>query len=40
MSTDYNTIEAPPARNRAPLIIGLITFIAGLLLAGTPRSAG
>jgi hypothetical protein len=34
MSTDYSTLDARPARSRAPIIIGLIAFIAGLLLAG------
>lgn len=34
MSTDYTTLDARPARSRAPIIIGLIAFIAGLLLAG------
>jgi hypothetical protein len=34
MSTDYTTLDARPARSRAPLIIGLVAFIAGLVLAG------
>lgn len=32
MSTDYPSSDARPARSRAPLIIGVIAFIAGLLL--------
>ena len=32
MSTDYPSYDARPARSRAPLIIGVIAFIAGLLL--------
>ncbi|MBS0504730.1 MAG: hypothetical protein JSS55_13215 [Proteobacteria bacterium] len=34
MSTDYPSYDARPARSRAPLIIGLIAFIAGLVLMG------
>lgn len=34
MSTDYSTLDARPARSRAPIIISLIAFIAGLLIAG------
>ena len=34
MSTDFHTLEARPARNRAPLIIGLLAFVAGLLVTG------
>ena len=33
MSTDFHTLDARPARSRAPLVIGLIAFVAGLLLA-------
>lgn len=34
MSTDYTTLGAPPpARSRLPLIVGLIAFVAGLLIA-------
>lgn len=35
MSTDYPTLGAspPPARSRLPLIVGLIAFVAGLLIA-------
>lgn len=33
MSTDYSTLDARPARSRAPILIGLAAFVAGLLLA-------
>ncbi|GAO40286.1 hypothetical protein SCH01S_45_01300 [Sphingomonas changbaiensis NBRC 104936] len=34
MSTDYTTLETRPARSRLPIVIGLIAFVAGLVLAG------
>jgi hypothetical protein len=34
MSTDYPSYDARQARSRAPLVIGLIAFIAGLILMG------
>ncbi|NNM78203.1 hypothetical protein HJG53_15020 [Sphingomonas sp. ID1715] len=34
MSTSYDTLQPRSARSRAPLVIGAIAFIAGLLLAG------
>lgn len=34
MSTDFNSLETRPARSRAPLVIGLIAFVLGLILAG------
>lgn len=34
MSTDFNSLETRPARSRAPLVVGLIAFILGLILAG------
>jgi hypothetical protein len=34
MSTNYETLQPSRARSRAPLVIGAIAFIAGLLLAG------
>jgi hypothetical protein len=33
MSTNYDTLDPRPARSRAPLLIGLLAFVAGLLLA-------
>lgn len=33
MSTDFNSLDPSPSRSRAPLVIGLVAFIAGLLLA-------
>lgn len=34
MSTNYDTLDGRPARSRRPLVIGLIAFAAGLVLAG------
>lgn len=34
MSTDYPAYDAPPARSRLPLVIGVVAFLAGLLLMG------
>jgi hypothetical protein len=34
MSTSYDTLQPRTARRRAPLVLGAIAFIAGLLLAG------
>jgi hypothetical protein len=34
MSTNYDMVDRRPARNRAPLVIGLLAFIAGLVLTG------
>ena len=34
MSTNYDSLQPARARNRGPLVIGAIAFIAGLLLAG------
>lgn len=34
MSTNYETLQPARARSRAPLVIGAIAFLAGLLLAG------
>ena len=34
MSTSYDTLQPGSSRSRAPLVIGAIAFIAGLLLAG------
>ncbi|MFD1612834.1 hypothetical protein ACFSCW_13590 [Sphingomonas tabacisoli] len=33
MSTDYSTLETRPARSRAPVLIGIAAFLAGLLIA-------
>jgi hypothetical protein len=33
MSTNYDTLSPQPARRRGPLIIGVLAFVAGLLLA-------
>jgi hypothetical protein len=33
MSTNYDTLSTPPARRRGPLVIGVLAFVAGLLLA-------
>lgn len=33
MSTDYDTLSSSPARRRGPLVIAILAFVAGLLLA-------
>ncbi|HYZ48244.1 MAG TPA: hypothetical protein VE567_05050 [Sphingomonas sp.] len=34
MSTDFTTLDTRGARNRAPIVIGILAFLAGLVLAG------
>lgn len=34
MSTNFDTMTSPPRQSRAPLAIGIVAFLAGLLLAG------
>lgn len=33
MSTNYDTLSQPPARRRGPLVIAILAFVAGLLIA-------
>jgi hypothetical protein len=33
VSTNYDTLSPPPARRRGPIVIGVLAFVAGLLIA-------